>query len=358
MSYTSERRAEKDPFFSICIPQHNRTRFLVAALKAAQLQTFHDFEICISDDCSNDGLQQEVLDFLADSKLYYAYSTTPRNLRYDGNLRASISLARGKFCVLMGNDDCFKDADTLAGLHAALVANPAIGVVIGNFEDWLTGVVTNRIRETKLLPPGPLTAIHSFRNMAFVSGLVVDRHEAQSLATDRWDLSEMYQMYILCRVIAGGRALFNTVESLTRKDLLLPDEEVDRHSNAPRIHPCPITVRERPFNQIGRLVADAVAPFHQPDQAGREAELIFMQLYCFTYPYWIIEYRRIQSWNYSAGICLGIRPRTVVGNTPLGFWRLWRIRLVWALSCSASLITPVKLFDFCRGTLYRISKRI
>jgi len=38
------------PLFSICIPQHNRTSFLIEACKSLQSQTFTDFEICISDD--------------------------------------------------------------------------------------------------------------------------------------------------------------------------------------------------------------------------------------------------------------------------------------------------------------------
>ncbi|MDB9482187.1 glycosyltransferase, partial [Dolichospermum circinale CS-537/05] len=43
----------ENPFFSICIPQYNRTSFLIEACKVLAQQTFKNFEVCISDDQSN-----------------------------------------------------------------------------------------------------------------------------------------------------------------------------------------------------------------------------------------------------------------------------------------------------------------
>ena len=48
-----------------------------------------------------------------------------RNQRYsDGNLRASIALAQGRYCWLMGNDDALASPDVLYDLHAALSTRP------------------------------------------------------------------------------------------------------------------------------------------------------------------------------------------------------------------------------------------
>src|ERR1700686_3638620 len=102
---------ESTPFFSICIPQYNRTSFLILALRALALQTFKNFEVCISDDCSNDGRQAELEQALREFGLRYAYRQQAKNVGYDGNLRTAISLASGCYCLLMGNDDCLADAN-------------------------------------------------------------------------------------------------------------------------------------------------------------------------------------------------------------------------------------------------------
>ena len=94
------------PFFSICIPQYNRTKFLILVCESLNSQSFRDFEICISDDCSTDGQEKELTSYLDKIGIDYRYKKNKKNLRYDGNLRSSIDMARGEFCFLMGNDDC------------------------------------------------------------------------------------------------------------------------------------------------------------------------------------------------------------------------------------------------------------
>src|SRR2546422_615489 len=97
-----QRKLVEKPFFSICIPQYNRTPFLIEACKMLAKQTFKNFEVCISDDCSTDGKQHQLLGYLEQSKLSFVYQRQKRNLRYDANLRASIGLAAGRYCVLLG----------------------------------------------------------------------------------------------------------------------------------------------------------------------------------------------------------------------------------------------------------------
>src|SRR5438067_1718958 len=111
------KRALTHPYFSICIPQYNRTSFLIEACRSLATQTFRDFEICISDDCSTDGRESELLEFLEGIGLSFVYSRQPENRRYDANLRASIELASGNFCFLLGNDDALASASTLENVY-------------------------------------------------------------------------------------------------------------------------------------------------------------------------------------------------------------------------------------------------
>src|SRR5215471_17107235 len=110
-----------DPVFSICIPQYNRTDFLMAACESFALQKFRDFEVCISDDCSNDGKEGALLNNLKRLNLSFVYSRTESNIRYDANLRNALSLSKGKYLLLMGNDDALSDSDALQAIHDELV---------------------------------------------------------------------------------------------------------------------------------------------------------------------------------------------------------------------------------------------
>ena len=85
-----ERRSLRPPFFSVCIPQHNRTSFVIEVCRSLAAQQYRDFELCISDDCSNDGRQQELLDYLDGAGMPFAYRRLERNGRYDVNLRSAI----------------------------------------------------------------------------------------------------------------------------------------------------------------------------------------------------------------------------------------------------------------------------
>ena len=351
-----EHRAPQPPFFSICIPHHNRTGLLIDALRVLEAQSFKSVEVCISDDCSTDGKQAELLAFLTASDLAWCYRTTATNLRYDANTRHAISMATGRFVILFGNDDCLTHVDTLKNLHAMLTAEPDAGVLIGNFEDWRTGAVAQRIRHSSVYAGTPLTGATHFRNMAFVSGLVVEREAALQHASDKWDGAEMYQMFILCRIIASGRKLIETTESLSRKDMVSSGDFVDSYAKRQRLNPCPVIPRIMPFVHIGRLVADSISVYQQPEARQRERCVIFRQLYRFTYPFWILEYRRVQSWKYALGIVLGIRPRHVVGDVDVGWLGRLELTLLWAAVSITGLLMPLGMFDAMRGMLYRLSR--
>ena len=106
--------------------------------------------------------EQEVVDFLEREGLSFVYRKNDRNLRYDGNLRASIALARGRYCILHGNDDCLKDSGTLARWHDLLEHHGRPAVAVTNFESWSSGVVARRVTATKLHAGKPEIAQHVF----------------------------------------------------------------------------------------------------------------------------------------------------------------------------------------------------
>ncbi|MGC4065904.1 MAG: glycosyltransferase family 2 protein [Polyangiaceae bacterium] len=345
------------PYFSICIPQYNRTSFLLEAIRCLSSQDFRDFEICIADDCSTDGRAMEIVELLDEKGIAYAYRRNDKNLRYDGNLRASISLARGRYCLLHGNDDCLKDSGTLTRLRDLLEENGRPSVAVTNFETWNTGQVTRRLPKTALYAAGPETAVAHFRNVAFVTGVLIDRKLAEPHATARWDGSEMYQMFLMARVISLGGTLLEIEESLVRQNIQVPGETVDSAVRAPKVDPCPIVARRLPMTLIGQVIADAIRPGLSSKEQGRALNArILKQLYLFTLPRWIVVYRTAQSWKYALGIALGQSPLYVCKGIDLSIRDRAEILALHLAGCSVGLTVPQWAYYALEPRLHGIAK--
>ncbi len=344
------------PVFSICIPQHNRTSFIIEACRALARQTYPNFEVCISDDCSTDGGEQRLLQFLDNAHLSYTYRRQTRNLRYDANLRAAIDLARGDYVFLMGNDDCLSSPTVLEDVRADIERNAPVSVAVTNFEDYASGQRVTRFARHGLAGRGPETAVQTFRNFSFVSGVILATDSAQRHATERWDGSEMYQVFLAARLIAAGGRLLYIDASAIRKDIQIPGESVDSYMARPRLDPCPIVPRHLPLGQLPRLVSDAISPYAPPDQRGALIERIARQLYQYTFPFWILEYRRVQSWRYALGVCLGLRPTYSVRGLALPSIARLRLSLLFWTTSALALALPVGAFDRLRQALYRFAK--
>lgn len=344
-------------FFSICIPQHNRTSFLLRVLASLNEQTFRDFEVCISDDCSTDGREQEIVDYLESTGLKFQYSKTETNVRYDKNLRRAIGLAGGRYCFLLGNDDVLAGPDTLERLHALMQAHDYPEVVVTNYHEIESGLTFRRMQVTGVIGSGPQVAANHYRDFAFVSGLVLDRERSWINATDKWDVAAFYQMYLGARILAEGGRLLGVSEVVILKDVQIPGEQVDSYRVWPVLKDCPII--ERPLNlaPIGALAFAAVEPYVSGRERERIARRIFTQLLLFTYPPWLFEYRRIQSWRYALGICLGMRAKNLMRNAT--FSRMTRVylKLLHATVSLAGLCLPLWLFFRFKPWLHQFAKR-
>jgi glycosyltransferase involved in cell wall biosynthesis len=342
------------PFFSICVPQYNRTSFLMEACKVLQRQSCKDFELCISDDCSPDGRGAELQECLRDLKLPFIYRPQERNVRYDANLRNAILLASGQYCLLMGNDDCLAGETALQNLRDIILRQKnSTGVVITNYAEYDGSRVYRRATRSGIAGSGLQVAISRFRDFSFVSGLILRRDRAQAHSTRHWDGSEMYQMYLACRILAEGYGLLELEDVIVRKNIAIPGEEVDSYATKPRSHPYPIREHEIPLIDMGRLVYDAVQP-----KTSTQTVLIFLQILVFTYPFWIFEYRRVQSWPYAAGICLGMRPRNLLRQVKLSFIHKALLQSVYLLVTAAGLLFPSAVFRRYQEPLHAFAKSI
>lgn len=107
----------KKPFFSIVIPTYNRCNFLKANISILLKQTFDDYEIVISDNASMDRTDELVKSF-KDKRIRYLRNKV--DIGYPNNTKQAMLTARGKYIIILGDDDFILLEDTLLQLKKIL----------------------------------------------------------------------------------------------------------------------------------------------------------------------------------------------------------------------------------------------
>jgi len=89
---------------SICIPTHNRARFIGETLQSIVSQANDRVEIVVSDNASEDNTEEIVRSY---QKIFprLVYSRNETNIGADKNYLRSIELGKGDYCWFMGSDD-------------------------------------------------------------------------------------------------------------------------------------------------------------------------------------------------------------------------------------------------------------
>ncbi len=90
------------PFFSIVIPTYNRASDLEFALFCILSQTFKNFEIVISDNCSTDDTAK-IVETFRDKRI--RYTKTDKTLWNSHNIAGAINKAKGQYIFIHSDDD-------------------------------------------------------------------------------------------------------------------------------------------------------------------------------------------------------------------------------------------------------------
>lgn len=89
---------------SVCIPTFNREAELRDCLDALKKYWIPGVEIVVSDNASTDGTIK-ILESYA-KELPLRWQCQPTNLGFDRNCAAVVAMAQGKYCWILGSDDC------------------------------------------------------------------------------------------------------------------------------------------------------------------------------------------------------------------------------------------------------------
>ncbi|AKD24668.1 Glycosyltransferases involved in cell wall biogenesis [Polynucleobacter duraquae] len=335
-----------EPFFSICIPQYNRAQKLLRLLESIKIQNYKSYEVCISDGKSTDNSLELSENYLTTHNINHSISRANKQRRYDENIRNSIAISKGKFLILMGNDDLLKDENSLQDLYKILncLDYSNFGFLITNFQDLESGSTYYRVGET-LNNKNIFKVSEIFRSLSFVSGLVFNASFAKKYSSNEVDGSEMYQMYLAAKFLSND--VYCKLSSLVsvRKDpgdglLNLAENQL------------PL-----PMSKIPNTIAYGIGL--KSGEINRELRSVIIQLYLYIYPYWIYRYRGSVDKKIWLKFCASLDPKNLqlkygmIGNK----FQYHLLRTIYYLSIIASICIPKRIFDYILPFLHKIAKR-
>lgn len=114
------------PFFSICIPNFNYSKYLKLTIESVLSQSFQDFEIIVSDNASTDDSIQMVKEF-RDPRIKLIENTT--NLGFSPNLDKCTQDAQGEFMILLSSDDVMLQG-ALDSIYQIIKSNQDRNIVV------------------------------------------------------------------------------------------------------------------------------------------------------------------------------------------------------------------------------------
>jgi len=117
---------------SICLTTYNRGHVLPATIDSLLAQSFGDFELIVSDDCSTDDTAELCRAYQArDPRVRYFRNES--NLKMPGNLNAAIGRATGAYVANVHDGDVYRK-DLIQKWKAALDENPRAAFVFNQYE--------------------------------------------------------------------------------------------------------------------------------------------------------------------------------------------------------------------------------
>jgi glycosyltransferase involved in cell wall biosynthesis len=121
---------ERAPLISILIPNYNYVQYVATAVDSALAQTYPNFEVIVSDNCSTDGAWELLNERYGDDPRV-RLSRNATNVGMAKNFDRLMELARGRYVMCLSSDD-FLFPPHLARLEEVFAREPELDVVYCN----------------------------------------------------------------------------------------------------------------------------------------------------------------------------------------------------------------------------------
>jgi glycosyltransferase involved in cell wall biosynthesis len=196
------------PILTVAVPAYNRPGDLSVLLETILSQDYALFDVLVVEDQSPKQAEIRAVAEKAMGQrpdLRIRYHSNERNLGFDGNVRKVLELSEGEFTLFMGDDDLMRPG-ALARVGAAIEANGNLGVILRAYEevDYATGKQHEVFRyfpSDRRFPAGSPTMRTFFRRCVCIAGFTIHTESARNLATNRFDGTLLYQLYLGTRVV-------------------------------------------------------------------------------------------------------------------------------------------------------------
>ena len=141
------------PTVSIGMPVYNGERYIKEAIDSLLAQTFTDFELIISDNCSTDGTEAICLEYAKnDERVRYVKQS--QNIGPNKNFEFVLQESKGEFFMWAAHDDRWSP-DCINKLVLALKENEGAGLAFSNYtirnlETGKNQMVITGVRDSKI----------------------------------------------------------------------------------------------------------------------------------------------------------------------------------------------------------------
>lgn len=203
-----------DPSISVCIPAYNRASLLRPLLDSIVTQPRLPLEIVVCEDGSPEraGIRLVCEEYARSHPGLISYHENPRNFGYDGNLRRLVEMAKGDFCLFMGNDDLLGE-NAIEIITSAARRHPEVGLILRSYAAFdddpkRPSQIFRYFPDERFFPAGPASISTLFRRSVVISGLTLHRRLALEFSTEIFDGSLLYQLYLVARILSRRNGVF------------------------------------------------------------------------------------------------------------------------------------------------------
>jgi glycosyltransferase involved in cell wall biosynthesis len=307
------------PKISVCIPAYNRPELLPSLLDSIGSQDYNNYNIVICEDDSpkRNEIRKVAFEYIDRYPGLIQYNENESNLGFDGNVRRLFEKADGEFCLFMGNDDLMCPG-ALSIVAAALDRYNNVGVVMrsyASFEGSPENIkqIHRYFAAEQFFPAGLETIVTFYRRLVVLPGVTIHRKSALQYATDRFDGTALYQIYLVANILADKNGLF-LPEILT----------LNRHGSIPDLGNSPkergkfVPTEQPPESSVyfvGGMLE--IAKYIEENRGIKVYEKILQDIGNYSYPILSIQAKR----------SLAVFLRYAYQLAQLGFWKNARFYL-------------------------------
>jgi hypothetical protein len=267
-------------------------------------------------------------------------------------VRKSLELASGEYCVMLGNDDTIRIEQGISQLVEFLEVNNKPEIGFCNYaEDQNMEVPIIRANQSKVIGTGQAVALQYYRSFSFVGGVIFRKDIFDRVNTDKVDGSVYVQMYFAALIITNGGRLFMYEPILILKDIRIAGSMANSYRDSLMKSWKDLKPIDGGLKQV---IGAVVEGFKDAGVNIREVSYkILKNIYQFTYPYWLIDYRSNGSFVGAVAMMKGLKPSSVPQFKQLSFVEKLKIRGYYFVSTIIGLLMPVIIFNKLKNRVYK-----